>query len=179
VTVRTQTRLLARLSNARHGNEGADLRDLLASSNAQYSLATRTSSFQSLTNGSETILTWQNEVVDQLGIINLGTSTTLWTMQTAGLYWCSYLVTFAAEASFLDNQTNTRQGRISIDGNPASLDNLIGYNITVAGPGSLVAGSGVVSLAAGQTLQLNIAQASGETLAVAGQRMSVVRLSGG
>ena len=141
----------------------------------QYSAVSRTSSFQSLTTAVETILTWQNEVNDDLGIIDLGSSTTLLTIADTGLYYVQYAVLLNAEATFSTSSGNVRLARVSVNGNPSGFDDMIAYKTEAAHSGQTTIQNGEWHfLTAGDTLQLNVLQVSGETLAVAGQRMMVV-----
>jgi hypothetical protein len=175
VTVLARARLLARLANARHGNEAADLRDLVESTYPLTSLVTRTSSFQTLTSGAETILTWQNEVIDELGIWDLGVSSTVATLQTDGVYCFDYRVLYATEATFLDNQTNFRQSRVVLNNTTSTRLAFMKVPATVDAVSS---GSGVARLTAGTTIDFRTTQSSGENISLTEQTMTIVRLGG-
>lgn len=123
---------------------------------------------QSIATGVATAITYATEEFDTDGIINLGVSTTNFTINTAGLYAASSYVNFASnatgvrEVAFVVNGTTVGALRTTPDQTGAS---------TWLNPCQLL------WLTPGDILTAVVAQNSGGALNVTDRRLSIVRMS--
>lgn len=129
------------------------------------------SSALSLTTATLTKVTWQTEVFDYGGMVDITAAPTKLTVRLAGKY------VVVGNANFDANATGQRLVEIIRNGTRVSVSNHLAD--TTAGNGTGIGTSGIIDCAVGDYLELQVSQSSGGNLnlqADAGSSLSATRV---